>query len=487
MQTLDTLNGYGDDNYATSHPLLGEKSPLTYEQCLDIYTYWPLGKRVASALPNFALSAERGITFGDLPPSFMARFNEISKDYGVDSIVKKLTTFIRIFGMAGLYVAHSDVDETRKLTYKDFSKGRIAFNILDPFMIAGSTINEDPLSTEYSRLSDIRILEKTIEPSRCYVGYNNLTFYMQYTQSAYNFGPTSIYQNMLGLIYSWNRCVVALERCATKAGSIVVKNRSSSLLSSIGVQAAEKTLDLIRNMQNDGIAGIEKDADIEFFNLTGVGEIDSIITQLNNIMMMALSDTPSAILLDKELAQGFGDGSEDMKAILMSVNDFREQHLRGIYDFLDKHLLYLAFTDEWLKQEIEDGEFKADLRGESVETLREKVLKEFKFEWGNLYPETEATRIDNAGRKLDNLIKLKDLGANLADLEQIINNDKDLYQEDIKLEEQMDEMAGFGDEGSGNEDSESSGGQSSEDNPSEKLEETIAAPKAAPSPSSDEE
>ncbi len=481
MQTLNQLNGFGDDNYATSHPLLGEKSPLTYEQCLEIYTYWPLGKRIASALPNFALSAERVVTFGDLPPSFQKRYFEVSKDYGIDSLVKKLTIFIRIFGMAGLYVAHSDVEETKKLTYKDFSKGRISFNILDPFMIAGSTINEDPLSTEYSRLSEIRILEKTIEPSRCYVGYNNLTFYMQYTQSAYNFGPTSIYQNMLGLIYSWNRCVVALERCATKAGSIIVKNRSASLLSSVGVKAAERTLDTIRNMQNDGIAGIEKDSDIEFFNLTGVGEIDSIITQLNNIIMMALSDTPSAILLDKELAQGFGDGSEDMKAILMSVNDFREQHLRGIYEFLDRHLLYLAFTDEFLKEELENGEFKAELKGESVETLRERLINEFSFEWGNLYPETEATRIDNVGRKLDNLIKLKELGTNLADLEQILNNDKDMFQEDITLEEQEDDL-GFG------QDTESSSSENDEsDSGLEAMQESIAKPAKAPTPSSEEQ
>ncbi len=186
--------------------------------------------------------------------------------------------------------------------------------------------------------------------------------------------------------------------------------------------------------------------------------------------------------MSKELAQGFGDGSEDMKAILMSVNDFREQHLRGIYEFLDRHLLYLAFTDEFLKEELENGEFKAELKGESVETLRERLINEFSFEWGNLYPETEATRIDNIGRKLDNLIKLKELGTNLADLEQIINNDKDMFQEDITLEEQEDDL-GFG------QDTESSDSENDESDESnlEAMQESIAKPAKAPAPSSEEQ
>ena len=69
-------NGAGDSVYGNDS-MLGLKRPLSYEECKDIYTYWFLGKRIASALPNFAMSSPREISFGNLPPVILDRFNEI--------------------------------------------------------------------------------------------------------------------------------------------------------------------------------------------------------------------------------------------------------------------------------------------------------------------------------------------------------------------------------------------------------------------------
>ena len=426
--------GYGDSQYDTTHPLLGIKEPLDYKQCLDIYRYWPLGKRIASALPNFALSAPRDIMFDDLPQDFINRFKDIEKEYDVDYLIKKVVIYTRIFGMGGIFISHESKPSNEALSYEDFKKSQISFNLLDPFVMNGTEIGRDPLAPDYQKVKKIIITSQEADLSRCCVLFNGLPFYLQYYPSTYNFATPSIYQNMVGLIYSWNRCVVALERAATKAGSIILKNRSGGTINSFVVSAANKTLELIRNMQNDGIVSIEKDAQLELFNLTGVGEIDQIISQMNNIIMMALSDTPAAILLDKELAQGFGNGEEDMKAILMSVNDFRETMIKPAYDWIDKYLLYLTLTPEFLVEMKE--KYSSDFRNKSIEEMREMAIKNFSYEWGNLYPESEATRIDNTGRKLDNLGKLKELGANLADIEQIINNDKDMFLEEIALSEE---------------------------------------------------
>lgn len=414
------------------------KKNLSYKDCTNIYYYWPLGKRIARSLPNFAMSAERIITFEDMPVECIKRFNDTEVKYEINKTIKKLATYARIYGLAGIFVAHTDKDYDKPLTYKDFEKGEVSFNVLDPLNLNGIKIGQDPLLANYQKVTEVMINGKLVDINRCLCVFNDFTFYLKFTPSTFNYGSASVYQNMEGLITSWYRCVEALERCATKAGSILYKGRDGGVINSITIEAARKTLNIINNLRTNGIAEIEKDANVEFFNLTGVGEIDVIINQMNQIMLMALSDTPAAILLDKELAQGFGNGEEDMKAILMAVDDYRKSTLQPIYDFIDKFVMYLAFTPEFIK-DLQD-QYSQDFKGMSISQIREAIFDSFSFEWGNLYPETEATRCDNNSKKLDNLMKLKELGATTADIEEIINNDKDLYAEEITLEEKSEDI-----------------------------------------------
>ena len=426
--------GAGDSSYNSEHPLLGLNENLTYTECRDIFLYWALGKRVATALVDFCLSAERVIIFKDLPTDFTDRFKEIEKTFNINELVAQSATYTRVFGMSGIFISHKDKQCDEKLTYEDYKQDKISFNCVDPLILSGSTIGTDPLDFDYQKVKRVMINSKETDLSRCCILFNSVPFYLTYTPSSFNFATTSIYQNMVGLIVSWNRCVVALERAATKAGSIIFKNRNGGALNSIASNAINKTLEAIRALQNDGVVSIEKDAEIELFNLTGISEIDAIISQMNNIITLALADTPNQVLLGDKLSNGLSDGGEDMKSILICVDKFRDLILKKIYEFIDKPLLYLSLTDEFLNDMLE--KYKSDFKGMTPSDLREKALSAYSYEYGNLYPETEATRIDNIGRQLDNLGKLRDLGANLADIEQILNNNNDLFFTDITLEEQ---------------------------------------------------
>ncbi|HDZ5057848.1 TPA: DUF1073 domain-containing protein [Campylobacter jejuni] len=413
---------------------------LSYKECMNIYYYNPLGKRIARALPNFAMSADRDIIFEGMPTECVDRFREIETDLEIHKLVKKLATYARVFGLAGLYISHSKIPSDKPLTFKDIEdSGQINFNILDPLNLNGIEIDQDPLSISYQKVKSVTIDGKVVNSSRCYCVFNDLTFYLKFTPSTFNFGSPSVYQNMRNLLVSWQRCMDALERAATKAGSIIYKGRDGGVINSVTIEAARKTLNIINNLKTHGIAEVEKGTEIEFFSLTGVGEIDKIIEQMNQIILMALSDTPAAILLDKELAQGFGNGEEDMKAILMAVDDYRRGTLQGIFNFVDKYIMYVAFNSAFIADL--KNKYPQDFKKLSIVQIRENIIKSYKFEWGNLYPETEATKCDNNSKKLDNLLKLKELGAITSDIEAIINNDKDLYSEEITLEEKVDDIS----------------------------------------------
>lgn len=415
--------GFGDagDSYYTNSPLLGAYRDLTYEECRDIYRYWPLGKRVASALPDFAMSAPRKFFVKDAPEEVNSKLLETANEMEIDQIVKKATLYARIYGLSALFVTQQGNKKVEDpLTHKDIQNNGVVFNVLDPLSMGGSIqIDNDPLSSTFSKPIDIKIRGNSVHTQRVEILYNDIPLYYKFNPSSFSFSGPSIYQNMTLLIRAWNRGIIALQRLATKAAAMVKTTKESANVTGFSQTAAAKNLELIRSMENDGIASLRSGDTIEFFTLTGVQEVDTIIQQLNTGLMMALSDTPSGILLDKNLSVGLNDGSEDMKAILMAVDNFRLRMLKPLYLFTDKFLCYKAFSFEFIKEMID--EYPDLYRGKKENEVLTEWCQNYSFDWGELYPQSDGEKADTEGKRLDNLLKLKEMGADISCLEDAVN------------------------------------------------------------------
>lgn len=431
-KTVSSELGYGDSNYSDDE-LLGVYRDLTYQECKSIYRYWPLGKRIASQLPNFAMSAPREIIVKDAPVDVIEQFNKTADSVNLDKQIRKCSIYARIYGLAAMYIACENVNADKNLTQKDVISNRIAFNILDPLNISSVNVDQDASSMFYQKVKHITINGNiNVGSRRATVVFNDIPLYLKFNPSTFSFSGASVYQNMTGLIKSWNRAIISLERMSTKAGSIIVKGKDRSHTSGVSMGAISKNLSLIRDMQNDGIANIGE-GEVEFFQLTGMQDIDTLVNSLNTALMMALSDTPSAILLDKNLSNGFNDGSEDMKAIIMAVDNFRKLVLSPLYDFADPFVMYKAWDDEFVERIKE--EYPSDYRGMSNVEIVQSWVEGFSFEWGNLYPEPEKDKIETNSAKLDLLAKAKELGANLKDVQEELNS-LDIFGNDMELSEQ---------------------------------------------------
>lgn len=414
-------SGDTGDSFYTNSPLLGAYRDLTYEECRDIYRYWPLGKRVASALPDFAMSVSREFFVKDAPEEVNAKLQETANDMEIDQIVKKAALYARIYGLSSLFATQEgNKDASSPITYKDVQENDIVFNILDPLSMGGSIqIDNDPLSPTFSKPIDIKIRGKSVHTQRIEILYNDIPLYYKFNPSSFSFSGPSIYQNMTLLIRSWNRGIIALQRLATKAAAMVKTTKESTNVTGFSQTAAAKNLELIRSMENDGIASLRSGDTIEFFNLTGVQEVDTIIQQLNTGLMMALSDTPSGILLDKNLSVGLNDGTEDMKAILMAVDNFRLRMLKPLYLFVDKFLCYKAFDSDFIQEMIK--EYPDLYRGKKENEVLTTWCQNYSFEWGELYPQSDGEKAETEGKRLDNLLKLKEMGADISCLEDAVN------------------------------------------------------------------
>lgn len=404
-------SGFGDALY-TNNELLGAYKDLSYVECRDIYRYWSLGKRIATSLPNFAMSAEREFTCGEHPQEIIDEFKKVATELDIDNIIKKTAIYARVYGLASLFVACNGegVKLTDALSYEKIQNNDIVFNSLDPLAMGGGVqVEMSPLSTNFQKVKNASVGGQQVHTKRLCTIYNDIPLHLKFNPSSYSFSGSSVYQNMTLLIRSWNRCIVALQRLATKGGALVKTSKAVPTATGINVSAVEKNLDLIRKMENDGIASIQIGEELNGFQLTGASEVDTIIQQMNSALMMALSDTPSSILLDKNLAQGFGEGSEDMKAILMAVDSFRLSILRPLYSFADKFIKYKAWSPEFiLKIKQENPDLYGDM---SVTMIMQQWLQDFKAEFGNIYPETKKDEIEYVSTQLDILNKIKDLGS----------------------------------------------------------------------------
>ena len=426
--------GVGDSLYDENSPLNGITYELSYSDCLNIYKYWPLGKRVIQALPNFALSVNRKIIFKDLPKEFAQRFEDVEKELDIKNVIKNLCYNIRIYGSSSLYIQTDSEDLLKPITEKDIQNSKyFRFIQATPIITAGSIIDINPLNVTYLNPIEVKVQNQPVNINRILWFNNNEPQYLQWNSPSYNYAGRSVFANMVDLIKYWNRSSIALQRIAAKAGGIIVKNREGGVLNSITLNSVNKFMEVIRKLSNDGIASINHNDDIELFSLTGTSEVELIINKFNEMIQLALNDTPTAILLDERLAKGFGNGEEDFKALLLAVENYRETLLNKIYKKIDFFILRRAFTEDFLTSI--KNEYTSDFKKKSLSEIYKELQENFTYEWEPLYPETEASKQDNLGRKLDNLMKLKELGAVTKDIEDIINSDDTIYENEITLEE----------------------------------------------------
>lgn len=409
----------GDAEY-TNDELLGAYKDLSYLECRDIYRYWALGKRMATALPNFAMSAGRRLRCGFNIPEANKALENAAHELDIEGTTFRTTVYSRIYGISFIY-ACGEKNPKEAIDYDYIQSGKVfKFNVLDPLAHGGYVIiDNEPLSPTFSQPIDLRIQGKKIHSQRLCVVMNDLPLYLKFTPSNFSFSGPSIYQNMTLLIRSWNRAIISIQRLATKASAMILKAKDSGgITNAVQNYAMHKNLEMIRRIENDGIASIKVGEDLEFFSLTGVKEIDTIIQKIQNGLMMALSDTPSGILLDTYLSTGLADGDNDMKTIIIAVDKFRKDVLTPIYKFLDKYMCYKAYTPELLKYIKENYDYFSEM---TLDEILQELMQGYHFEFNDIYPQTENEQSDTQGKKLDNIIKLKELGVELDDLESAIN------------------------------------------------------------------
>lgn len=415
---------------------------LSYNDCKDIYRKSVMGKRIVEGLINFALSVDREITIQNAPQEVVDEFVKVSSEMKQTQKIKQTLYNSRIFGTGGLLVntLKKHIDDKGNITYKpDFrlkptfdtiKNFDIKFISLDSMNLANSQIDNNVLSPTFMSLIDIRIDNHKLDNRFIAISHAIDSLYLDKRTDLIPYAPPSVFYNMINLLNDYDKAIEGLDALLYKSGCFIYKFPAKSKISGATYDAIKTSNHILEQKANGAVISIQNDADINDFPLSNVNGLIEAVNKLEDAITKALNDTPASILFDRRLANGFGDGDKDKETEIQIVNTFRQNKIKPLYDLTDYYVMLCSWTDDFIN-EIKDK--YTDLKRYSNIQLFQKWKEDFVFEFGNLYPEPESIKIENNSKKLDNLLKLQQLGANKSDIEAELNEDR-IFKNDIDLD-----------------------------------------------------
>lgn len=415
----------------------GKNQILSYDECKNIYRTATLGKRIVEGLPNFAMSAEREIDIHKAPPEAIEKFKETADEMKQDEAIKRTIYNSRIYGTGALYIAMYDEEKeeddfTTKPTFENAHKYKMKFTVMDPLNISGSRVDLDPLSFHFLQVIDIQVNSKQIPKKRIAVSHALEPLYLDSRTSLIPFSPPSVFYNMAALLKQYDDAIKSIGDLLYKAGAIIYKYPAKAKLNGVTIDAITASKQILEQKRSGEVISISADSSIEDFPIANLSGLIESINKLEDDITKALNDTPASILFDKSLSNGFSEGDKDKETEISIIESFRENKLTPLYNLTDYYVMLKA----WDSAFIDDMRYKySEYQDKTDSEIFRSWAENFKFQYGNLFPEPESVTQDNNAKKLDNLLKAQQLGANPADLQEELN-ESEIFKNEMELEPQ---------------------------------------------------
>ena len=422
----------------------GKNTILSYDECKDIYRTATLGKRIVEGLVNFAMSAEREIDIHKAPPEAVEKFKDTAELMKQEEAVKRTIYNSRIYGTGALFVAMYDEEKgkddfTTKPTFEDAYKYKMKFTVLDPLNISGSRVDTDPLSFHFLEVIDVKVSSKSIPKKRVCVSHALEPLYLDNRTSLIPFSPPSVFYNMVKLLEQYDDAIKAIGDLLYKAGAIIYKYPAKGKFNGVSVDAIEMSKRILKQKRSGEVISISSDSTIEDFPISNLNGLIDSINKLEDDITKALNDTPASILFDKSLSNGFSEGNKDKETEISIIESFRENKLTPLYNLTDYYIMLKA----WDSAFIDDMRYKySEYQDKTDSEIFRSWADNFTFKYGNLFPEPESITQDNNAKKLDNLLKAQQLGANTADIQEELN-ESEIFKNEMELDSQPQGMDGM--------------------------------------------
>jgi hypothetical protein len=372
-------------------------SDPSYQLCKTIYTFHPLGKKLADTPIDMAQFKPRIITCPASPEEKVVEaFRREWDKIGADAHIANVMGWSRVYGISSLAMLIDGVDSNTPIDYKKLAQADIGFNVYDPLNTSGSLVlNQNPNDIDFQKVRSISVQGVPYHRSRTVTILNEKPVYIGYTTSAFGYVGRSVYQRPLYPMKSFIQTMITDDLVSLKAGVIIAKMKQpGSVVDQAMAFLAGLKRNLVKEAVTGNVLGITPDEDIETLNMQNVN--NAMETSRKNILENIASgaDMPAKILNAETFAEGFGEGTEDAKYVARYIDKVRTQ-MAPLYMFFDQIVMYRAWNMDFYK--TIQSLFPKEYGGVEYEQAFYQWKNSFSAMWPSLLtePESELVKKDD--------------------------------------------------------------------------------------------
>lgn len=373
-------------------------SAPSYQLCKTIYTYHPLGAKIAEEPIREAMAMERNITVPDGPEGMIVEaFTKKWDELDVDKKIFSVHVQARIYGIASIGMVIDGEAAAAPLDLRKYKPGTpISFNTMDPLNTAGSLVMEqDPNKLNYQRPTTIEVQGVKYHSSRCCIVMNEEPIYIEWTSSAFGYVGRSAYQRALFPLKTFIQSMKTDDMVTIKAGLLIAMIKAAgSIIDNIMAKIGAFKRSLLQEGATGGVLQVGADDKIETLNMMNT-DLAMTTARKNCIENIATAvPMPAKMINSESFAEGFGEGTEDAKKVARFVDGVRDE-LRPTYAFFDPIVMQLAWDKEFFArvQALHPEQYPAEM---TYETAFYRWKNSFAYEWPSLLtePASELAKTD---------------------------------------------------------------------------------------------
>jgi len=371
----------------------------SYQLCKLLWEYHPLAGKIIEKPIALALGKPRKIDIAcgiedQLKEAFEREWDRI----GATNHIRDTMHLSRVYGASAIIYGSPDVPTADPIDPWDLADVQdLYFNHLDPLNLAGSLVtNQDPNAPDFQKpWQYITAAGQPYHPSRSCVVFCGTPIYLAYQGSSYSFSGRSLFLRGLYPLKSFIQTMTVDDLVSLKSGVLIAKiQQSGSIVNKLMQQATGYKRQLLQEAQNGNVLSIQPEESIESINLQNTDK--AMTTARDNIIanIATASDVPAILLKDEAFVHGFGEGTEDTKAVVQYIDSIRKD-MTPLFMYFDKIVQHRAWNEEFYDSLANN--YPDEIGNKSYEEFFYWAQGLFKAEWPSLMeePKSEIVRRDS--------------------------------------------------------------------------------------------
>ncbi len=374
---------------------------VSYNVCKSIFLYHPLGYKMVCGPLQLAMAEGRAVTVPNSPGERVAEaFKQQWDEINADAYIFQTMAMSRVYGIASVALLIDGVQPTEVLDPWSLPDASIAFNIYDPLNTSGSLVlNQQPLSMDFMKVREISVQGSSFHRSRAITVQNEFPVYIAWNPSAFGFVGRSVYQRAFFPLKSYLKTMITDDMIETKVGVIVAKiKQAGSIANAVMKASAAFKRNVVKEAETGNTINITPEEDVVSLNLQNMDGPHALARRniLENVATSA--DMPIKILAQEAFVEGFGEGTEDARAVARFIDRVRIT-TTPLYTFFDKICQHRAWSPAFY--ESMQADFPQTYGGMSYRDAFYRWTNSFHTEWPSVLeePESELARLEDVKLK----------------------------------------------------------------------------------------